>query len=38
MKKRLNIQNANNAMEAAGLTQTAVAEQLSVSKEAVSIW
>lgn len=38
MKKRLNIQNANNAMEAAGLTQTAVAEQLSVSKEAVSQW
>lgn len=38
MKKRLNIQNATNAMEAAGLTQTAVAEQLSVSKEAVSQW
>ena len=38
MKKRLNIKNANKAMEAAGLTQTAVAEQLSVSKEAVSQW
>lgn len=38
MKKRLNIQNATKAMEAAGLTQTAVAEQLSVSKEAVSQW
>lgn len=38
MKKRLNVQNAANAMEAAGLTQTAVAEQLSVSKEAVSQW
>jgi transcriptional regulator with XRE-family HTH domain len=38
MKKRLNLQNANKAMEAAGLTQTAVAEQLSVSKEAVSLW
>lgn len=38
MKKRLNIQNATNAMEAAGLTQTAVAEKLSVSREAVSLW
>ncbi|MFT5266219.1 MAG: transcriptional regulator with XRE-family HTH domain [Polaribacter sp.] len=38
MKKRLNIQNASKAMQDAGLTQTAVAEQLSVSKEAVSQW
>jgi transcriptional regulator with XRE-family HTH domain len=38
MKKRLNIQNTTKAMEAAGLTQTAVAKHLSVSKEAVSQW
>jgi transcriptional regulator with XRE-family HTH domain len=38
MKKRLHIQNTTKAMEAAGLTQTAVAKQLSVSKEAVSQW
>mgnify|MGYP000278884077 CR=1 FL=1 len=38
MKKRLHIKNTTKAMEAAGLTQTAVAEQLSVSKEAVSQW
>lgn len=38
MKKRLHIQNTTKAMEAAGLSQTAIAEQLNVSKEAVSQW
>ncbi|MFC3282110.1 XRE family transcriptional regulator [Litchfieldella rifensis] len=38
MKKFLNHENASKAMEAAGLTQTAVADALDVSKEAVSQW
>ncbi len=38
MKKSLNIENAHSAMQKKGLTQTAVAESLSVSKEAVSQW
>lgn len=38
MKKRLNVKNAAQAMAAAGLSQTAVAERLDVSKEAVSQW
>lgn len=38
MQKRLNIGNAQLAIEKAGLTQTAVADALSVSKEAVSQW
>lgn len=38
MQKRLNIDKANQAMEAAGLTQTAIADALDVSKEAVSQW
>lgn len=38
MQKALNIENAAAAMEKKGLTQTAVAESLSVSKEAVSQW
>jgi transcriptional regulator with XRE-family HTH domain len=38
MQKKLNIENANNAMANAGLTQTALAEALDVSKEAVSQW
>lgn len=38
MKKRLNLQNAGVAMQQAGLSQTAVAESLAVSKEAVSQW
>lgn len=38
MKKRLNTPNAGLAMQQAGLSQTAVAEILAVSKEAVSQW
>ena len=38
MQKRLNTTKAQKAIEAAGLTQTAVAEKLGVSKEAVSQW
>jgi|SRR3990167_4407377 len=38
MQKRLNAPNANAAMSTAGLTQTAVAESLGVTKEAVSQW
>lgn len=38
MQKRLNTQNANSAMEAAGLTQTAISKALGVSREAVSQW
>lgn len=38
MMKRLNVTKANQAMVAAGLTQTAVADSLDVSKEAVSQW
>jgi transcriptional regulator with XRE-family HTH domain len=38
MKKRLNVKNAAQAMATAGLSQTAVAERLDVSKEAVSQW
>ena len=38
MQKSLNIQTAASAMQKKGLTQTAVAEQLAVSKEAVSQW
>lgn len=38
MQKVLNIKNANLAIQQKGLTQTAVAESLSVSKEAVSQW
>jgi transcriptional regulator with XRE-family HTH domain len=38
MQKRLNTINTQQAIEAAGLTQTAVAERLGVSKEAVSQW
>ncbi|WDT85950.1 helix-turn-helix domain-containing protein [Alteromonas sp. 009811495] len=38
MQKRLNIKSAQDAMEQAGLNQTAVAESLGVTKEAVSQW
>lgn len=38
MQKRLNIKSAQDAMEQAGLNQTAVAESLDVTKEAVSQW
>lgn len=38
MQKRLNIGNAQRAIEEAGLTQTAIADALDVSKEAVSQW
>ncbi|MBU1620488.1 MAG: helix-turn-helix domain-containing protein [Gammaproteobacteria bacterium] len=38
MQKILNAQNANLAMQNKGLTQTAVADNLAVSKEAVSQW
>ncbi|EGR1311566.1 helix-turn-helix transcriptional regulator [Vibrio cholerae] len=38
MQKVLNIENATEAMQKKGLTQTAVAEGLAVSKEAVSQW
>ena len=38
MQKKLNIQNATQAMAKAGLTQTAIADTLDVSKEAVSQW
>ncbi|TVP11583.1 helix-turn-helix domain-containing protein [Shewanella sp. MSW] len=38
MQKSLNIANAASAMEEKGLSQTAVAESLSVSREAVSQW
>lgn len=38
MQKVLNTENAAEAMEKKGLTQTAVAENLAVSKEAVSQW
>ncbi len=38
MEKRLNSENTRQAMEQAGLTQTAIARELGVSKEAVSQW
>ena len=38
MKKRLNTSQALKAMESAGLTQAAIAQQLHVSREAVSQW
>lgn len=38
MQKRLNSSNAQQAIEAVGLTQTAIADALGVSKEAVSQW
>ncbi|MGV0033550.1 MAG: helix-turn-helix domain-containing protein [Candidatus Azotimanducaceae bacterium WSBS_2022_MAG_OTU7] len=38
MQKRLNVEKATKSMEKAGLTQTAVAKALDVSKEAVSQW
>ncbi|MDD2723431.1 MAG: helix-turn-helix transcriptional regulator [Methylovulum sp.] len=38
MQKRLNTKNTQKAIESAGLTQTAVADRLGVSKEAVSQW
>lgn len=38
MQKRLNLSNAQQAIEVAGLTQTAIADELGVSKEAVSQW
>ncbi|HAW91382.1 MULTISPECIES: helix-turn-helix domain-containing protein [unclassified Arsukibacterium] len=38
MQKILNTDNAVKAMQTAGLSQTSVAEQLGVSKEAVSQW
>lgn len=38
MKKRLNTEKAQLAIEKAGLTQTAIADTLAVSKEAVSQW
>ncbi len=38
MEKRLNSLNTRLAMEQAGLTQTAIAQELGVSKEAVSQW
>lgn len=38
MHKRINTENAASAMEKIGLSQTAVADHLDVSKEAVSQW
>ena len=38
MQKRLNAEKAREAIEKAGLTQTAIAEKLDVSREAVSQW
>lgn len=38
MQKILNIKSAQDAMDKAGLNQTAVAESLDVTKEAVSQW
>lgn len=38
MQKRLNTTNTQRAIETAGLTQTAIADKLDVSKEAVSQW
>lgn len=38
MNKRLNIPDANAAMEAKGLSQALIAEHLDVSREAVSQW
>ncbi|MEQ1621452.1 MAG: helix-turn-helix domain-containing protein [Methylococcales bacterium] len=38
MQKKLNITNTQRAIEAAGLTQTAIAEELGVTREAVSQW
>ncbi len=38
MQKTLNIDKANQAIESKGLTQTAIAKNLGVSKEAVSQW
>lgn len=38
MQKRLNTEKAREAIEKAGLTQTAIAEKLDVSREAVSQW
>ena len=38
MEKRLNTEKVSQAMTIAGLTQTAVAQHLGVSKEAVSQW
>ena len=38
MQKRLNINKAKKAIERTGLTQTAIADALGVSKEAVSQW
>jgi transcriptional regulator with XRE-family HTH domain len=38
MQKRLNIETTHEALKKAGLTQTAVADALDVSKEAVSQW
>ncbi len=38
MQKRLNTDTAQRAIDTAGLTQTAVADALGVSKEAVSQW
>lgn len=38
MEKKLNIENVNQAMTRAGLTQAAIAQTLGVSREAVSQW
>jgi len=38
MQKRLNITKAHEAIDKAGFTQTAVADSLNVTKEAVSQW
>lgn len=38
MQKTLNIEKTQQAIEKAGLTQTAIADKLGVSKEAVSQW
>jgi transcriptional regulator with XRE-family HTH domain len=38
MEKRLNSVNTRKAMEQAGLSQSAIAQELGVSKEAVSQW
>jgi transcriptional regulator with XRE-family HTH domain/Zn-dependent peptidase ImmA (M78 family) len=38
MQKRLNVEKAKKTIESAGLTQTAIADALGVSKEAVSQW
>ncbi len=38
MKRSINIENANQAIESKGLTQTEISKKLNVSREAVSQW